>query len=305
MKNDEIALKNIRNLLNLKEDEIPDFDLRIKDKKYKDKIENINILIDENEKESIRYLWNHLYLPYEYEMDEDYTEASKGFIDSYYSKRKEWVENTTLFHHDDISQNVLRNINEPLIGDRIILRAAKEKEDELYYKHLVEDGDFYYYTMIPLEKGNPHLISYNIYYPYSFVVTLKEDDTPIGVVGLRNIRKDSTHTERLEASVLSYYIYKEYRQNGYAKEALKLLLNAYFNEDLIGITKTDYNFEMEIERVKAISVSLDCSINNIPSIKLAKSMGFIEEGHLHNTWCIDNEYSDGLFFFINKEMYNK
>lgn len=296
------ALENIRKLLNLDSDTIPVFDLANK-KNYKDTIENINILLDENEPNSIQYLWNHINVPFQYEMDLDLTEDSKGFIKSYIEKRNEWLDNSTLFNQIDSMSNILRNINAPILGNRIVLRSGNDNDIDLFYRHLKEDGDFMFYTMLPPTDTYLKRIRYNVLEPYSFVVEDMNTKEILGVVALRQLRKDLASNDGLEAAALSYYIFKEKRRNGYAKEACNLLLNAYFNEELYGLTKTEYRWEIEVKRVKGVSISLDTSINNLASINLAKSLGFIEEGHLHNTWFYDGKYSDGLFFFINKERY--
>lgn len=304
--NKELALKNLRSLLNLKNDEMPVFNLtKNNNDNYKASVENINVVLDENEPNSVEYLWNNLIMPLPYEIDDEFTDASKGFLQSYITKRSEWIENSILFHQEDLSLNVLKNINKPIEGEKVILKPAVSGQESLYYKHLIEDGDFFYYTMIPLEKGNPKLLSYNLLHPYSFAIEDKITKNDIGVIGLRPLRKDALLNDKLGAAVLSYYIYKEYRGNGFAKEAVKLIVDAYFNEELYGLTITDYKWEMEVERVEAISISLDCSEFNTPSIKLALGNGFIKEAVLHNTWYSEGTYSNGVHFFLDKETYFK
>ena len=300
--NEKIALENIRKLLNLKEDIIPAFDLSDK-KNLEDTIENINILLDENEPNSIMYLWNHINVPFDFELSEDLTEDSEGFIKSYIEKRREWFNNSVLFNQIDSISNILKNINPPIEGERIILRAGNDSDTELFYKHLKEEGDFLFYTMLPEHDTYIKRIRYNVLEPYSFMVIDKSDSSVVGVVSLRQLRKDLLLNDPLEASAISYYIFKDKRQKGYAKEACLLLLDKYFNEELYGLTKTEYKWEIEVSRVKGVSVSLDCSCNNLASINLALSLGFIEEGHLHNTWYYDGKYSDGIFYFLDKESY--
>ena len=300
------TVKYIRGLLNIKEDEPLLFDLSNKESDiYKETIENINLILDENDPNAVKYLWNHIIIPFDYKIDLDLTEDAKGFIESYLYKREEWVNHSSLYYHSDLSLNILKNINPSMEGENVILRPGTNLDEELYYKHLVEDGDFLFYTMIPLECGNPRNVSLNLYHPYSFIVEHKLTKETLGLVALRPLRKDQNFQSPLEAAALSYYIYKEYRNKGYAKEAVAILMDAYFNERLVALTTKDYKWEMEPSYNKAISISLDCSEKNLASINLAKSVGFEEEAILHNTWYFDNEYSNGIFFFINKESYFK
>jgi RimJ/RimL family protein N-acetyltransferase len=300
------ALTYIRGLLNIKDDVIPKFDLSdMESPNYKDTIENINLILDENDPNAVKYLWNHIINPFDYKVDLDFTEDAKGFIESYLYKREEWLKNSSLYYHNDLSLNILRNINPPMEGENVILRVGTNLDEDLYYKHLIEDGDFLFYTMIPLESSNPKNVALNLYHPYSFIVENKKSKEALSLVALRPLRKDQNFQSPLEVAALSYYIYKEHRNKGYAKEAVALLMDAYFNERLVALTTKDYKYEMEANYNKAISISLDCSEENYASIALAKSLGFKEEAILHNTWYFGDEYSNGIFFFLDRDSYFK
>lgn len=113
-----------------------------------------------------------------------------------------------------------------------------------------------------------------------FLFILKETNEVIGATHYHTWQPMHARAE------IGYAIYKEERKNkGYMKEGVKAILDFGFTE-------------MGLNRVEAL-----IGRNNIPSIKLVKSLGFTEEAVLREHYCKNGIIEDSLCFSLLKREY--
>ncbi|MBI9013206.1 MAG: GNAT family N-acetyltransferase [Clostridiales bacterium] len=86
---------------------------------------------------------------------------------------------------------------------------------------------------------------------------------------------------------ITVQVFKEYRKRGYAKEAIKMMLNYAFNE---------------LRLNKANSETIDI---NYGSIKLHESVGFTIEGTRRQNVFTEGKYHDEILFGMTRDEYRK
>jgi RimJ/RimL family protein N-acetyltransferase len=78
-------------------------------------------------------------------------------------------------------------------------------------------------------------------------------------------------------------IFREYRQRGYASDAIKIILRYGF-------------YELRMQKCNS-----GCRSDNLASIKLHQSLGFKEEGRIRRNIFTNNQFYDLLYFGLLKE----
>lgn len=141
--------------------------------------------------------------------------------------------------------------------DRLILTPLDpEKDQENYISHLTSQNEFFVQYGLPysddvilemIEMYSDHeLIYYSLF--------LKETQEMVGYVGLR-LPSSCTPSGNLE-----YYIFNEFRNSGYGKEAVKVFCNSFFQGLFTG--KPEHEIVAET------------MTDNTASCKLLESVGF-------------------------------
>jgi len=120
----------------------------------------------------------------------------------------------------------------------------------------------------------------NIESKYKYAIEDKENNY-VGTASITGINQSAG------TFYMTIQIFKEYRKRGYAKEALKLILDYAFNE---------------LRLNKANSETIDI---NLGSIKLHKSMGFTIEGTRRQNVFTEGEYHDEILFGMTRDEYIK
>ena len=104
--------------------------------------------------------------------------------------------------------------------------------------------------------------------PLSFSIYLKEENRMIGSIEL----KEDVYA--MNSYYLDYYIFKEYRQKGYATEAIKGLVDAAFKKQLKVKRNTPYRYISLIENRPVRFIRCSIRSDNDASIKTAVKCGF-------------------------------
>ncbi len=171
------------------------------------------------------------------------------------------------------------------------------RSDNIYLRTLEpDDVDFLYdlendtsnwlvsQTRVPFSKNilNQYIQSAQDIYTTNqirFVICLNDDNTPIGSIDLFEF---DPINERVGVGLV---ILKEYRQKGFANEALKHVLNYCFTTLLVH--------------------NVFCNIlsTNKPSISLFENNGFYLIGKKNSWYKTTNGWEDELMFQINKSNY--
>ncbi len=116
---------------------------------------------------------------------------------------------------------------------------------------------------------------------YSFAIVLKEKKELIGIISLMKINYNNKNAE------LGYWIGRKYWCNGFAKEAVKLMLDFAFKE-------------LKLKRVYAFVLT-----PNIASFKVLEKTGFKKEGLLRKALFRRNKWYDEFLYSILQEEFKK
>lgn len=270
----------------------------------------INHLLSLNNKDINDWLWNALEVKEDgYDVNtSSLNEEGKAFVNKLIEAKRAWLKRTAIPHPAGIYRNILFNINEDIVGDRVILKPCSIKNNsDLYLHHVETDGDFVIYVTPDHSSDNPaSLIWANTLVPFSFYIYLKDKDEEIGVISLCDV-ENKHHLRPLSNAYFHYYIYKEYRHKGYAYEASALLIDAFFNKRLKNAVVTDKHFEVVERYVEPECIRLSTNAKNDASNHLAKKLGFVYESTDYAYKTTDdisqdeNNYYLNLSHWLNKE----
>ena len=115
-----------------------------------------------------------------------------------------------------------------------------------------------------------------------FVIALRSDERPIGVVGYYRAHPV------LEGYDLWYDICEPAeRGKGYGKEAVRLLSGYLFANT-------------HVERLGAV-----CDVENVASYRLLESLGYKREGTLHHALFHHGEWHDAHLYGVNREAWTR
>ena len=241
----------------------------------------INHLLSIKNKEVNDWLWNALEVKEdEYDVNNSsLNDEGKEFVNKLIDAKRAWLKRTAIPHPAGIYRNILFNINDDVVGERVVLKPCSIKDNsDLYLHHVETDGDFVIYVTPDSKEDNPaSLVWANTLVPFSFYIYLKDSNEEIGVISLCDI-ENKHHLRPLSNAYFHYYIYKEFRHKGYAYEASSLLINAFFNKKLKNAVVTDKHFEVVESYTEPECIRLSTNAKNQASMHLAKKLGFIYEG---------------------------
>lgn len=134
------------------------------------------------------------------------------------------------------------NVNGPIVTDRLILRTITKNDCTLLAYHYKNDGDFIQFT--GFRPTNKMIKLYaDIEAPTYFAIEERTMHNLIGYIGLHFCEQSAT-------GLLEYYIFKEYRNQGYCKEAITKLVDMAFHGKIYEPIRTvrDYVYNMYIKR---------------------------------------------------------
>lgn len=171
---------------------------------------------------------------------------------------------------EKLNNNVFPNKNCEINASRIILRAPSELNQELYRKHLKEDGDFGMYTGLRLNKENLDMFSL-FRSPYTFSIIEKETGDMAGFVGLYD------YDEIRRMAQIEWYMFKPYRNKGYMKEAISALTQSLFNKKLFEIRETVKEDVYKKHYAKIDLIRAVVRVSNEASQRTALACGFKEQ----------------------------
>ena len=264
----------------------------------------INRLISINNQEVNDWLWNALVIKEkEYDIaSSSLNEAAKEFVSSFVNAKNNWLSKSATINRSNIHSNILININSEIVGERIILKPCSIKNDnDLYLYHVENDGDFITYLTPNSKNDSPKRVWINTCLPFAFYIHLKDTDEEIGVASLYDF--ELNHNRVLKIADVHYYIYKEFRHKGYAYEATKLLMDAFFNKKLKNYVTTNKQFIMEERICEPLCLKINPNAKNQASNALAKKLGFVFEGTIHYYKMMDDEPQDENHYYLDTKMY--
>lgn len=175
-----------------------------------------------------------------------------------------------------------------IIGERINLRKLKKSDVLSIYKN-VKDREILRYTYIPY----PYKLKYASEFiknthqrirkktAYELGIELKQTHQIIGMMSLMHIDYENRNGE------VGYWLGKKYWGQGFAKEALRLIL--------------DFGFR----KLKLVRIYARVMHPNTASYKLLEKVGFKYEGRMRKNIIKSGKWIDDLRYSILREEYEK
>lgn len=203
--------------------------------------------------------------------------AWNSFIDLAYDERfilfKEMKEARDSYF-DDLEYNT--NHTKIIESERLFIKPNNKEDGRSIYEYVNNfDKDEYLFARMARNCGSEDY--------FLFCLCLKETNEVIGDIGFAfdpNLKNTFN---------VSYYIKKEYRQQGYVKEAFKKILEAA-KEDKI-VLYGQWHREYVLEEIKPVIklLRIELAENNIASFNTAKALGFEYEGKIVKYQRINNK----------------
>ena len=217
------------------------------------------------------YLWNEMWLWFNNgpEIDEtDYTKEELDFIRNIaklYSKESEkygeyYNTNQNINVQLESSKLLLKSYNEDLNNKYQDFFSNNHNEYELFYGKEFDDYEL-------------RRCCNQAFRPLGFAIIDKANNEFVGSIALELMRSDCLYN-------IEYYILPKYRKNGYAYEAVTILIEAAKNNKLKKLEETikEGVYEVKAANIKCIEARI--SDDNIASISLVKKCGFELMGRL-------------------------
>ncbi len=145
---------------------------------------------------------------------------------------------------------LLRNVNAQDADDLFEIVSDDQSclDDGAYRAYPSKDDKEFLDNFVAISNADEH-----------YAVVLKETNKVIGLIHLMDAPRG------IKAKAIGYNINKAYRRQGYAKEAARAVIDYCFNHGDIKM------------------FTADCYEYNIASRKTLESLGFIQEGIIHNS----------------------
>lgn len=186
------------------------------------------------------------------------------------------------------------NVNTAIETDRLVLRGIEKSDCNLFAYHYKHDGDFILFT--GFNATSKLIKNYaNRRCPTFFTIEEKDSHKVIGYIGLSIMFASAT-------GLIEYYIFKEYRNQGYCKEATKKLVDMTIRGKLYEPKRMVQECVYNKKSVKLNAIRARISVVNTASIKLVESCGFICEATIHKTvHNVGLGWTDEKIYYITSE----
>ena len=211
--------------------------------------------------------------------------AWNSFIDCAYDERFilfneiEKAREVYFHKHNEFNSNHTKSME----TERLIIEPNCKADSEELVKYIDEyDKEEYLFSRQIKRYSSVDFLIFNL--------KKKCDKQLVGSIGLSFVEGGKGHFN------LSYYIKKEYRKNGYVKEAFKKILEAINNNEIVMYGEIKREYVHEEIKLDINSLVVCCDKDNIASFNTAKSLGFKYDG-LHK----DNHYFHLKLNKLNKE----
>ena len=262
-------------------------DIKNKDDEYYLNLKIFKYVFSLGEKGQI-FLWNEVYDNiYEMKIDIDKADYNKDEIE-FFDEIIKTLRYFTDLYGEDYSASI--NINANFMSDRLLLCPFDDKlnnsllnffdnnhlEYENYYCKKLDSYELHRFIMYQLDN-------------LAFAILDKTTKEFYGYVKLDLMRNDSVYN-------IEYFIFPKYRSNGFAKEAIDALIKRINNKGIYKLVETIKEGVLEKKKVKIKCIEARIHVNNIASIKIVESLGFIYNGILPFSDKIGEEYIDSKIY---------
>lgn len=245
------------------------------------------------------YLWNEVWdsiICREFDPPtiyrEDFTKEQLAFIDEILStneqNKKVYGENYLYNRNIDITMN----INKPIVLERIRLSRFELKLNLKYlefFRNNPEEYEMYYLN--DYDEYYLNRFCSQLHKNLSFAILDDFTNEFYGVISLSLARNDSLYN-------IECFIFPEYRENGYAKEAVKGLLTKAINKELYILLETIRKgiVEKVVANIKCIEAKI--RLDNLPAQKVVESFGFKMNGVIPFASKVKDTYCDEQLYHL-------
>ena len=218
----------------------------------------------------------------------DFTKEQLEFIDEIISTNK---QNEIRYGKNYLLRKNM-NINNDIVIDRIRLCKFTDDLNKKYidfFYHNLEDYEEYY--LREYDSSEIYRSCQQSNRSLSFAIVDDFTSELYGVIALSLARNDALYN-------IEYYIFKKYRGNGYAKEALKGLLDKVINKEIYILSKTIRKGIVEevVANIKCIEAKIQT--DNLPSQKVVESCGFKLNGLIPFAAKLNDTYYDEKLYHL-------
>lgn len=230
---------------------------------YKKDLNIFKAMFGANDMNLKKALWNsisrkNISEPYK----KDFTEKEYEFLVRAIDARNNHIE--------------IANVNKTIVTERLILRPVESGDKKLFAYHFKKDGDFFTYSGYEPTTKWIEKFSDRRGQAY-FTIEEKKTKEVIGFIGIDLQEQPAT-------GWVDYYIFKEYRNRGYCREAITALVKKALNGKLYVPSIESELISVYIRKaLKLNAIRAWVSELNTPSIKTLESCKFSHEATFHKT----------------------
>lgn len=204
-------------------------------------------------------------------------EVINGYQDKF-PHLSNYISKIVKFYFEHLNDAAINNCTPKFETERLVVRPPRNIDE-----------------LMEIDSNTTFLpYNHNCFY---FVFTLKGNKEPIGYFGVRNeglLALGNLFSDKDYGVEGEYYIKKEYRNHGYAYEALSGIIEAFKDFDILEKTYDEDDCYIKFKEgsgtpikknkshASITSITLTIDYENTPSIKLAKKLAFKEVGKLGN-----------------------
>lgn len=267
--------------------------------KSDESLKYFNYLISLNDDEIEKELWNSL-VGYFDEDDESYfkTMDKSLFCEGGYEFLSKYLN--ALKYEQSI--NYL-NFNNEYNSDRLLITSGSDKDNDIVYEQLESEGNDVFDLVI-----NTKLPKYSVYLCANTADSFKDNDVKVffalklkennELVGFAQF-----YQQHCNSCEIGYYIFKKYRKQGYAYEAIKMLIDKIFNNGFVYLIENPEKEHTYIEKFfKPSIITATPNKRNVASTALLEKLGFIKGATLHHRRLdpYTNELLDVEYYYLEK-----
>jgi len=226
------------------------------------------------------------------------------YVDMFDQINKEDISNEGIELFDDLvklsEENFLKygtydqrvNINKEIESSRLLIKPYDENLSFLYNEYFHDNKDEYenFYNMEYRMIGDTIIDFRMRRRPLGFALVLKDSGEFIGSVAITDINKYLYNVE--------YFIKKEYRNKGYAKEACKVLIEKIKSKELKVLESPIKEGVFDEVPPDIRCLKIFASKENIASQSLALSLGFEYAGTLLFEKEFKGNYIDEVVYYM-------
>lgn len=178
-----------------------------------------------------------------------------------------------------MSEEPIRQI---IVEEELTLRPYCEKTDKNIFYKMFKNDEFFDWFYPYSKKDFKHLCLEGKHdmFEFGFVIERNKDKAIIGCIICDNCYSTSHHVLQI-----SYYVGKEYRNQGYMQKALRTLINCGFKGKLIQYN--DISFKNRKYVIQAFKATVD--LDNDASSHLLEKLGFTYTGIEYCAFAYDSK----------------